>query len=84
MVQGESLEGGQGTEGPFWEELEFVLVQVDGRGLAGKLFGQLSHGGPVAQHAAALLLSAGAGCRTGPNTRPTCQHRLRQQAQHRD
>lgn len=84
MVQRQRLEGGQGTEGPLRQELEPVLVQVDGGGLAGKLFGQLSQAGAVAQHTAALLLSAGAGGRTGPNTRPPCQHRLRQQAQHRD
>lgn len=84
VVQRERLEGGQGAEGPLGQELESVLVQVDGGGLAGELFGQLSQAGAVAQHAAALLLSAGTGRRTGPNTRPACQHRLRQQAQHRD
>lgn len=84
MVQRERLEGGQGAEGPLRQELEAVLVQVDGGGLAGELFGQLSHAGAVAEHAAALLLGAGAGRRTGPNTRPAGQHRLGQQAQHRD
>lgn len=84
MVQRERLEGGQGTERPLRQELEPVLVQVDGRGLAGELFGQLTQGGAVAEHAAALLLGAGAGRRAGPNTCPPCQHCLRQQAQHRD
>lgn len=84
MVQGQGLEGRQGPEGPLRQELESVLVQVDGRGLAGELFGQLGHAGAVTQHAAALLLSAGAGGRTGPDTSPAGQNRLGQQDQHRD
>lgn len=78
MVQRQRLERGQGTKGPFRQELETVLVQVDGSSLARELFGQLSQAGAVAQDAAASFLSAGAGCRTGPSTGPPRQHRLGQ------
>ena len=84
VVQRERLEGGQGAECPLRQELQSVLFQVDGRGLTGKLFGQLSQARAVTQDTATLLLCAGAGYRTGPNTCPSCQHCLRQQAQHRD
>lgn len=42
VVQRERLEGGQGAKCPLRQELQSVLFQVDSRGLAGKLFGQLS------------------------------------------
>lgn len=83
MVQREGLERGQGTEGPLRQEFQPVLLQIDGRGLTGKLLGQLGHAGAIAQHAAALLLRAGAGRRTGPDAGPARQHCLGQQAQHR-
>lgn len=84
VVQREGLERGQRAKGPLRQELEAVLVQVDGGGLAGELLGQCSHSAAVAQHTAALLLRAGAGGRAGPHTGPAGQHRLGQQAQHRD
>jgi len=84
VVQRERLEGGQRAEGPLRQELERVLVQVDGGGLAGELFGHLSDAGAVAQHAAVLLRGAGAGGRTRPHTGPAGQRRLGQQAQHGD
>ena len=83
VVQRQGPEGGQGAEGPLRQELEPVLVQVDGGRLAGKLSGQLSQARAVAQHAAALLLGAGAGRRAGPDAGPPGQDRLGQQAQHR-
>lgn len=84
VVQGERLEGGQRAERPLRQELEAVLVQVDGGRLAGELSGQLGHAGAVAQHAAALLLRARAGGRTRPLARPAGERRRGQQAEHRD
>lgn len=83
MVQREWLERWKGAKGPFWQELESVLFQVDGRGLAGKLFGQISQACSVTQNTATPLLCAGAGWRTGPYTSPTGHDPLRQQPQHR-
>lgn len=83
VVQREGLERGQGAEGPLRQELQPVLLQVDGRRLTGELFGQLGHAGAIAQHAAALLLRAGAGRRAGPDAGPAPQHCLGQQAQQR-
>lgn len=82
MVQREWLEWRKGAKGPFWQELESVLFQVDGRGLAGKLFGQISQTCSVTQNTATPLLCAGAGWRTGPHTGPTGHDPLRQQPQH--
>lgn len=84
MVQRQRLERGQGPEGPLRQELEPVLLQVDGGRLTGELSGQLGQAGAVTQHAAALLLRAGAGRRAGPDARPPCQRQLGQQAQHGD
>lgn len=84
MVQRQRLERGQGPKSPFRQEPEPVFVQVDGGRLTGELLGQLGQAGAVAQDAAALLLSAGAGCRTGPSAGPPGQHGLGQQAQHGD
>lgn len=84
VVQSEHLQGGQGSEGPFRQELQAVLLQVNGRSLTGKLFGQLGQARAVAEHAAALLGGAAAGWGAGPNTGPAGQNCRWQQAQHRD
>ena len=81
VVQRQRLEGRQRPERSLRQELEPVLVHVDGGRLAGELLGQLSEAGAVAQDAAALLLSARAGGGTGPDTRPPGQRRRGQQAQ---
>ena len=84
MVQGEATQGGQAPEGPLRQELEAVLVDVDGRGLARELLGQLSQGGAVAQHAAAPLLGAGARGRAGAHACPPRPRSLGRQQQQQE